>query len=110
MAAGPHGLDGLVDEVIQIPAQHLRPLEDDLPGTAGGKLLVLELFLHRFDLQIGHTLGRPHDGRRPDEAGELVGGKEDLLHLMFGLNVHGDAIAMAGGGVDDGLVHPPAPA
>ncbi len=25
MATGPHGLDGLVDEVIQIPAQHLRP-------------------------------------------------------------------------------------
>ena len=43
--AGAHGLKGLVHQLIQRPAEHLRALRDDLARTSGGELLVLVLLL-----------------------------------------------------------------
>ena len=44
VVAGPHGLDGLVDEIVQLPPQHFSPLADHIPGAAGGELLSLNFF------------------------------------------------------------------
>ena len=101
---GLHGPEGHVQQLVQVPAQQLGALLDDLPGAAGGELLVLELLLQGLELHVGTALGGAHEGGGADEAGELVAGEEDLLHLMLGLDVAHLAPTVAGGGVDEGLV------
>ena len=45
MNACTHGEDRLLNERVKIPAEHFRAALDDLARAAGGKLLVLVLFL-----------------------------------------------------------------
>ena len=49
MNACTHGEDRLLNERVKIPAEHFRAALDDLARAAGGKLLVLILFLDGFD-------------------------------------------------------------
>ena len=81
-----HGVERELGEVLDLHAQQLRALRDDVAGAAGRELLVLEL-LH--DALGVHALvaGGAHLRRGPDEAGELVAGEEELLHLARGLHV-----------------------
>ena len=99
-----HGSNRLFHEFVERPAEHVRAALDDLARAAGGKFLILELFLEGLELQILHTLRRqhPHDGA--DEARELVRGVEDLLHLVLGLHVDGQQIAVTHDRVDQALV------
>ena len=105
MLARAHGEDGALNEGIEIPAKHLRAALDDLARAAGGKLFVLVLLLDGLDLKVVHALARAHEGDRADEAGQLVGGKEHLFHLMHGLHVGAQAIAMRTDGVNHVLAH-----
>ncbi len=50
--SGLHGLKGQVQQLVQVPAQQLSPLLDDLPGAPGGELLVLEFFLQGLELHV----------------------------------------------------------
>ena len=83
MNACTHGEDRLLNESVKIPAEHFRAALDDLTRAAGGKLLVLVLFLDGLDLKIADALTRAHERDRADQACELVGGKEDLFHLVL---------------------------
>lgn len=56
MNACTHGEDRLLNERVKIPAEHFRAALDDLARAAGGKLLVLVLFLDGLDLKIADAL------------------------------------------------------
>ena len=58
-----HGLDSLFHQFGKIPAQALGTLSNNLTRAAGGELLILELFLERFDRQIINALGGTHQHR-----------------------------------------------
>ena len=95
-----HGQDGFLHQFLQGPAQAVGPLLDHVPGAPGGELLVLVLLFQALDLHVLAAPAGTHQSRGPDEAGQLVGGEQDLLHQMGGLHIAADAIAMAAHGVD----------
>ena len=82
---GLHGRDGAVKELGELPAQHLGALRNHVARAAGGKAFVLELLLERLGRKVHDTLAWAHDDGGTDQAGELVAGKQNLLHLQFGL-------------------------
>ena len=86
---GLHGRDGAVEELGELPAEHLSALRNDVARAAGGKALVLELLLERLGRKVHNTLARAHDDGGSDQAGELVAGEQDLLHLQLGLGQRG---------------------
>ena len=59
-SAGAHGLQGLVQQGVQFPAQHLGALTDHVPGATGGELLVPLNFFFRLDssMSVQLLLGR----------------------------------------------------
>ena len=81
---GLHGLDDAGKEVVELHAVELGALADDVAVAAGGKALVLELLLERLELKVHDGLGRAHEHSGLDEAGQLVAGKQDALHLATG--------------------------
>lgn len=92
---GPHGRNGIAQQLVQIPAQHFRALTDHIAGTAGGEFLVLELFLQAGKLHIRHAVAGTHPRRRADQARQLVGGKKHLFHFQLRLHVHAQPVAVA---------------
>ena len=91
------------------PPQTLSPLADHVPAAPGGEFLVLELLLQTADLHVLDAFAGAHPGGGADEAGELVGGEEDLLHHMDRLHVGAQAEAVADHSVDQRLVRPGLP-
>ena len=43
--AGLHGLEGALQQVVELPTQELGSLGDGLPGAAGGKRGAFEFFM-----------------------------------------------------------------
>lgn len=80
---GLHGRDGTVEELGELPAQHLGTLRNHVARAAGGKALVLELFLERLGRKVHDALTRTHDDGSTDQAGELVAGKQNF-YLSLG--------------------------
>lgn len=63
------GCQSAVQQLVQLPAQQLRPLGDHVPGAACGEFLVLEFLLQGLELHVGHAFGGAHQGGRPDQPG-----------------------------------------
>ena len=82
---GLHCCDGAVEELGELPAQHLGTLRNHVARAAGGKALVLEFLFERLGRKVHDALARAHDDGGADQAGELVAGKQDLFHLQLGL-------------------------
>ena len=90
---GLHGLQGALQQGVQLPAQQLSAVGDDVAGAAGGELFVLLFLFQGLQLHVRYALGRAHQGRRADKAGELLGGEEDLLHHQLGFGQVGVVVA-----------------
>ena len=105
--AGLHGLEGALQQVVELPTQELGSLGDGLPGAAGGKLFVLEFLAQTGQLHVLHALGGAHEGGCADQSGEFVHGEEHPLHFVLRLGVAlRHAPAVADYRVDEGRVQP----
>ena len=89
-----HGLERCGEELIELDAQQLGTLGDDVAVAAGGEGLGLELLLERLDLHVGDAAAGAHLGDCLDEPGELVHRVEPLLHGGLGLGQLGVVVGV----------------
>ena len=74
-----HGEDGLFHQFLQRPAKTVSAGLDHVTGASGGELLVLVFLFQTADLHVHDALAGAHPGGCADQAGQLVGGKENLI-------------------------------
>src|SRR5207302_2226419 len=95
-----HGRDHGADVVVELDAELLRAAVDLVPVHAGRERRLLQLLPHRLRLEALEA-GRPYEGARMDEAGELVAGEERLLERRVAR--HGEVLGVREHGLDDVL-------
>ena len=95
-----------MDQGIQLPAQQLSPVLDDLPAAPRRELLVLEFLLDAGKLHVRGAFTRAHQRGRANKTRQLITGEKHLFHLLFGDHIGAYFVAVAAYGMDHLLTHP----
>src|SRR2546421_8413826 len=91
------------DVRVEVDAELARSAIDVLAVHGPRERLVLELLLHRPDLQAGDDLAGTHEGHGVHEAGELIAGVQGAVQERHARDP--GIIRVREDGVDDGLGH-----